>query len=107
MIKIHCKYKPKKIHLHRKHYKGERFRKCSAVGSVFSLNKCHLQTTVYVYNNLPPKYTSKLNNIYLVCLCNSDDIKSKHTGINNIWQLIVVEIAVLESDGIMVNGKNL
>lgn len=51
-------------------------------------------------HNLPPKFQSKLNNIFLVCLCNSDDLKSKQTDPNNIWQLIHDEIAVLENVGI-------
>lgn len=47
-----------------------------------------------------------MDNIYTVCLCNSDDLKSKQTDFNNIWQLIVDELAILESNGIMVNGTN-
>lgn len=55
-------------------------------------------------HNLPAKFQSKLNNIYLVCLCNTDDLKSKQTDINNIWQLIRDEILDLEENGIHVRG---
>lgn len=51
-------------------------------------------------HNVPPQFQSKLNNIYLVCLCNTDDLKSKQTDPNNIWQLIVDEISELEDKGI-------
>lgn len=55
---------------------------------------------------MPAKFTSKLKNIHVVCLCNSDDLKSKQTYFDNIWQLIVNEISILESKGITVNGTS-
>lgn len=58
-------------------------------------------------HNMPPKYASKLNNIFLICLCNSDDLKTKQTDLNNIWHLIKDEILKLETDGIIVNRKPL
>lgn len=65
---------------------------------------CAIYMTI---QNMPQKYASKLNNIYLVCLCNADDLKTKQTDFNNVWQLIVNEISVLEIEGIVVNGKAL
>lgn len=45
------------------------------------------------------------NNIYLICLCNSNDLKSKETDFNNIWSLIVEDIGYLENVGIDI-GNN-
>lgn len=81
------------------------FEPCNALQSKANRHKiCGVYMTI---QNLPAKYASKLNNIYLVCLCNSDDLKSKQTDFNNIWQLIVNEISELETRGIVVNGRNL
>lgn len=81
------------------------FEPCNALQSKAGRHK--ICAVYFSIHNLPPKYASKLNNIFLVCLCNSDDIKSKWTDFNNIWRLIVEEISVLETDGIAVNGKQL
>lgn len=81
------------------------FEPCNALQSKTGKHK--ICAVYFSIHNLPPKYASKLNNIYLICLCNSDDIKSKHTDFNNIWQLIVDELSVLETDGICVNSKQL
>lgn len=84
---------------------ADEFEPCNALQSKANRHKiCAVYMTI---QNLPAKYASKLNNIYLVCLCNSDNLKSKQTDFNNIWQLIVNEISVLETHGIVVNKKNL
>lgn len=49
--------------------------------------------------NMPDKYLSRLENIYLVCLSNSRDVKNGHT---EIQELIVEDLRVLERDGIKV-----
>lgn len=54
----------------------------------------------FVIRNMPSRFLSKLNNIYLVCLCNSNDLKTKETDFNNIWSLIVEDIGNLENVGI-------
>lgn len=54
---------------------------------------------------MPTKYLSRLKNIYLVCLCNSNDLKTKQTDFNNIWNLIVKDISYLENVGIDIGGK--
>lgn len=81
------------------------FEPCNALQSKSGRHK--ICAVYFSIHNLPPKYASKLNNIYLICLCNADDTKSKWTDFNNIWQLIVDEIHVLETDGILVDGKQL
>lgn len=48
---------------------------------------------------------SNLKNIYLICLCNGNDLKTKHTDFNNLWQIIVKEIKYLEEFGIDVNDN--
>lgn len=81
------------------------FEPCNALQSKAGRHK--ICAVYFSIHNVPPKYLSKLNNIYLICLCNSDDIKSKQTDFNNIWELIVDEISVLETDGIVIDGKTL
>lgn len=74
-----------------------------------SKNNLHKLCAVYlVIRNIPHRFNSKLNNIFLVCLCNVDDLKTKKTDINNIWETIVDEIKFLEDTGIKLsNGRYL
>lgn len=78
------------------------FEICNPLGS--KANRHKLCAVYFSIQNLQQRYKSKLRNIYLICLCNSDDIKMKHTDFNNIWQLIVNEIHQLEVNGIVVFG---
>lgn len=55
--------------------------------------------------NLPKKYLSRINNIYLIALCNVKDIKSGEEGHNKLLEIIVSEIKSLEENGIYV-GPN-
>lgn len=65
------------------------FEICNALGSK---SNTHKLTAVYmVIKNLPSKYLSRLRNIYLIALCNVDDLKSKTTDFNNILELVVSE----------------
>lgn len=82
---------------------ADEFDPCSALQSKAGIHK-----TLGVYfsiRNIPLKFQSKLKNIYLVCLCNGDDLKTKSTDCNNIWRPIVRDIAYLEEVGITV-GDN-
>lgn len=74
-----------------------------------SKSNTHKITGLYLaIKNIPPKFRSKLNNIFLVCLCNVDDLKTQKTDINNIWEMVAHEIKFLEETGIMLdNGINL
>ncbi|XP_031627792.1 ovarian-specific serine/threonine-protein kinase Lok-like [Contarinia nasturtii] len=45
---------------------------------------------------------SQLNNIFLIGLCNSDDLKTESTDFNDIWRLMCHEIKHLETEGINV-----
>lgn len=76
---------------------------CNGLGS-----KSNRHKTLAVYlsiQNLPAKYLSKCKYIFLVALCNGDDIKMKHTDFNNIWYPIVNEIKDLETNGIDVQDN--
>lgn len=82
------------------------FEICNALGSKSNIHKT---CAVYmVIKNLPPIYQSRLQNIYLVALCNADDLKSKTTDFNNILELIVSETKYLEETGITLDdGRQL
>lgn len=59
-------------------------------------------------NNIPANFRSKLDNVYLVALCNANDMKTRQTDFNNIWAPIVSDIRHLETVGITLeNGTNI
>lgn len=80
------------------------FEPCNPLGSKATIHKmCGIY---FCIRNMPNN--SKLNNIYLVALCNTDDLKTKETDFNDIWRIILNEIRHLEAVGITVaNGINL
>lgn len=74
------------------------FEICNPLGSKSGLHKvCGIY---FVVNNMPKGYNSKLQNIVLVALCNTDDLDTPSTDINSIWAMIVSEIKYLEDVGI-------
>lgn len=48
---------------------------CDPLGSKSNLHK--VCAVYFVIRNIPYRFNSKLNNIFLVCLCNVDDLKTK------------------------------
>lgn len=79
------------------------FEICNPLGSKANRHKvCGVYFRIL---NMPRQFLSKVNNIYLICLCNSDDLKTKHTDFNNIWQLIVNEVKILETIGINIDDQ--
>lgn len=46
---------------------------------------------------MPSQFLSKMKNIYLVCLCNANDLKTEETDFNNIWSMIAKDISYLEN----------
>lgn len=48
--------------------------------------------------NLPSKYLSRLENMYIVAVCNANDVKE--LGFNHILELISKEIETLETDAV-------
>lgn len=66
--------------------------------------KPHKICAIYcIIRNLPPEYVSKLENMYLVALCDSV-IVDKH-GCNAILQPFIDEIRILEKDGILIDSS--
>lgn len=74
---------------------------CNPLSSKASLHK--ICAIYFVIRNMPR--LSNLSNIYLICLCNSNDIRTKHTDFNNLWQIIVKEIQFIEKFGIDINDN--
>lgn len=74
------------------------FELCSPLQSKQNIHKvCGIYFTI---RNMPAQYLSEVNNIFLLALCYSDDLKNKQCDFNNIWRMIVPEIKVLEEEGI-------
>lgn len=57
--------------------------------------------------NMPVEYKPKLDNVYLVAICNSANLKSDDTPYNFIAEKIVSNIALLQKNGIAVDGRNI
>lgn len=66
-------------------------------------NKHKINATYVQIKNMPIEYRSKLENIYLVCLCSTLNIKSDNYDYNHIAELIVEEIKKLETDGLKID----
>lgn len=82
------------------------FELCNALGSRSNVHKA--SAFYMIIKNLPSKYLSRFQNIYLIALCNPDDLKTKTTDFNNILELIVSEIKYLEETGITLDdGRQL
>lgn len=69
----------------------------------------HKVCAVYmIVRNIPSEFVSKLDNMYLVALCDSK-LVDKH-GSNSIFKHIVEDIKILETEGLLIdceeNGKN-
>lgn len=76
---------------------------CTVTNALQSKAGIYKLTLVYfTIRNLPQKYLSKLDNIFLVCICFTDDLKSQETDFNDIWRVLVRDIHYLETFGIQV-----
>lgn len=73
------------------------------IGSKATLYK--LLIVYFSLANVPEKYRSKLSNINVLMICNSDDIKTNYTDINDVLRPIVRELKYLENTGIIVNSN--
>lgn len=61
----------------------------------------HKITAIYfTIRNIPYEFANRMENIYLVELLNSNDLKTQQTDFNNAWELIVHDIKLLETVGI-------
>lgn len=80
------------------HIANDDFETGNALGSKATIHK--LSAFYFTIENMPSVYRSKLENIYLLCLCYTDDLKTEHTDINDIWRLVQRDINHLETHGI-------
>lgn len=64
----------------------------------------HGQLAIYfTLRNIPNSHSFNLKNIFLVAMCNANDLKTKETDYNNVWNIIVRDLKTLETEGIEVN----
>lgn len=77
------------------------FEICDPIGSKSGVHK--MCPIYFCIKNVPNQYLSKLSNIYLVSLCRTDDLKTKETDFNDLWEQIVSEIVYLEKTGIQID----
>lgn len=75
---------------------------CNAVGSKATIHK--LFPVYFSIKNLPSKFTSKLNSISVASLCYSNDLNTMYTDFNDIWHVVVNDIAQIEN-GIDIGGR--
>lgn len=77
---------------------------CCAMKSRATVHKI---TAVYFQiKNLPQEYASKLDYIFLVALCETENLKQKETSFDNVLDVIVKELQVLETDGLTFRQQN-
>lgn len=81
------------------------FELCNPLQSKAGVHKVY--AFYFSIRNVPVEFRSRTNNIHLVCLVNSNDLKTKTTDFNNVWRPIVRELKYLEEIGINVGDKNI
>lgn len=65
----------------------------------------HSQVAIYfAIRNMPPELAYNMVNIHLVALCNVNNLKSSEINYNYLWEKIVHEIKLLETDGISLSN---
>lgn len=77
------------------------FEVCCPLKSKVGIHK--ICAVYFQIKNIPDLFKSSINNIFLVCLCNAEYLKSAG-GFRNINELIVKELKVLETAGIEINS---
>lgn len=85
------------------HLSSDEFEICNPLSSKSNIHKiCAIYFTI---QNMPTEYLSKLDNIYIVAIANADDLKSKTTDFNNLWQPITNDLKFLETVGIVISEQ--
>lgn len=79
------------------------FELCCALKSKTGANK--ICAVYFQIRNLPIEYSSKLNCIFLVALCKSQDLKLDDEYFDNIAYHIVADLKKMESNGFFVENK--
>lgn len=84
----------------------DEFEPCNALKTKSGLHKmCAIYLEI---RNIHPKFKSKLNNIHLVALIKSQDLKSDSDAMDKVANRIVDELLILETNGITIkSGQNL
>lgn len=72
------------------HIANDDFETGNPLGSKATVHK--LSAFYFTIENMPSIYRAKIENIYLFCLCYSDDLKTEHSDINDIWRLVQRDI---------------
>lgn len=69
----------------------------------------HSQIAIYfAIRNMPHELAYNMENLHLVVLCNSNHLKSSGINYNYLWERIVQEVKLLETEGILLsNGDTL
>lgn len=80
----------------------DEFEVCNPLGSKTGIHK--IGAFYFVINNLPCHINSSLENIHLVALCYTLDIKQ--FGINPVLYKIVNDIKILEKEGVFIESLN-
>lgn len=79
---------------------------CDVCDPVKTKSVIHKLTCVYfTIDNMPEKYLSRTNNIFLVALCETLNLKAHDNTFDEIAEVIVNELQHLENVGIEVDGK--
>lgn len=81
------------------------FEPCDALKSRAGVHK--ICAFYFQIRNLPTRLLSRLDNIHIVALCNTEYLKNEYVDLNNILENIVKEIKTLETDGIEMTGENI
>lgn len=69
-----------------------------------SKSTIHKLTAIYfTIRNLPPEYQSKLNCIFLVALCETENTKGRDVSLHDIWKLVQQELSELETIGLQID----
>jgi len=80
----------------------DEFEVCNPLGSKTGIHK--MGAFYFTINNFPIHVNSKLQNIFLVALCYTIDIKE--FGLNPVLEVIVNDIKILENQGIFIESFN-
>lgn len=80
------------------------FEPCDPLKSKVGLHK--MTAFYFQINNLPQKWLSKTNNIYLVALSDAKDVKNELADVENVINTIILDLKKLESQGIVTRSKN-
>lgn len=86
-------------------FSTDEFEVCNPLGSRKGKHK--LWPVYFTIKNLPPRLNSKIHNIFLAVVCNSDDLKTEDTDFNDILELLKTDILELQTVGIVLSDQTI